>query len=150
MCLTREEMDADAQRQAQEDADELLALQLANEVPGLPPTPTPGLHEMPAEQLDVDSMTYDELLALGERIGTVPTGLSPEELEAVTVIGPAAGRDVQDECVVCHSEYAEGENIRRLGCMHQFHKDCVDPWLARNPHCPECRTDVREPQHLVC
>ena len=46
------------------------------------------------------------------------------------------------ECVVCQEAFKQGENIRRLPCLHQFHAACVDPWLARHARCPLCNTDI--------
>lgn len=31
---------------------------------------------------------------------------------------------------------------RRLPCMHLFHIECVDQWLATNKRCPICRVDI--------
>ncbi|KAF8722919.1 hypothetical protein HU200_022057 [Digitaria exilis] len=47
-------------------------------------------------------------------------------------------------CCVCISACRDGEEIRRLPCGHDFHRDCVDRWLARccRRTCPLCRTRV--------
>lgn len=48
-------------------------------------------------------------------------------------------RTEQTECVVCLSEFQDGDRIRALQCDHIFHADCVDEWLGRDSHCPLCR-----------
>jgi hypothetical protein len=44
------------------------------------------------------------------------------------------------------SEFVDGEDVRRLPCMHLFHVACVDQWLTLNKRCPICRVDI-ETQH---
>ena len=29
-------------------------------------------------------------------------------------------------------------------CGHEFHADCVRPWLSHNDRCPVCRTAVSD------
>ena len=48
----------------------------------------------------------------------------------------------QVKCTICLSEFEEEEDVRRLPCMHLFHVDCVDQWLATNKRCPICRVDI--------
>nr|KAF6358952.1 ring finger protein 165 [Pipistrellus kuhlii] len=36
----------------------------------------------------------------------------------------------------------DGEDVRRLPCMHLFHQLCVDQWLAMSKKCPICRVDI--------
>ncbi|KAG0261590.1 hypothetical protein BG011_000879 [Mortierella polycephala] len=60
---------------------------------------------------------------------------------------PASSSPVLDEitsdtCAVCLDEFAEGEEIRTLPCHHEFHCECIDPWLTRKSStCPLCKYD---------
>eukprot|EP00826_Nyctotherus_ovalis_P034482 TRINITY_DN2880_c0_g2_i1.p1 TRINITY_DN2880_c0_g2~~TRINITY_DN2880_c0_g2_i1.p1 ORF type:complete len:142 (+),score=7.45 TRINITY_DN2880_c0_g2_i1:639-1064(+) len=55
-------------------------------------------------------------------------------------------------CAVCLVEFKSGCRIRKLGCEHVFHKNCIDPWLEQKimcvPKCPICNsalTDEKPP-----
>jgi hypothetical protein len=48
---------------------------------------------------------------------------------------------VVELCAVCLDEVRD-ERVTRLPCSHQYHSDCVLPWLAIQPDCPCCRTLV--------
>ncbi|KAG6009885.1 hypothetical protein E4U21_000987 [Claviceps maximensis] len=50
----------------------------------------------------------------------------------------------QVECVVCLEEYVDGvSRVMRLPCGHEFHADCITPWLTtRRRTCPICKGDV--------
>uniref|UniRef100_A0A0C9QIA6 RING-type E3 ubiquitin transferase n=1 Tax=Fopius arisanus TaxID=64838 RepID=A0A0C9QIA6_9HYME len=52
------------------------------------------------------------------------------------------GDDAVEKCTICLSEFEDCESVRRLPCMHLFHKDCVDQWLCTNKRCPICRVDI--------
>jgi hypothetical protein len=56
-------------------------------------------------------------------------------------------------CSVCLDEFAAGDRLRMLPCMHKFHAKCVDRWLLQSKaSCPVCKTSIRarleEPQVL--
>ncbi|KAL2482745.1 E3 ubiquitin-protein ligase [Forsythia ovata] len=66
----------------------------------------------------------------------VKTHRKPEKLES--------GDDNQ-QCYICLAEYEEGDKIRVLPCLHEYHMACVDKWLKEiHGVCPLCRGDVRE------
>ncbi|KAI8976059.1 hypothetical protein BDB01DRAFT_804349 [Pilobolus umbonatus] len=45
-------------------------------------------------------------------------------------------------CVICLDDFAMGEQIRRLPCGHEYHCECIDPWLTvKSTCCPLCKYD---------
>ncbi|XP_058099317.1 E3 ubiquitin-protein ligase SDIR1 isoform X2 [Magnolia sinica] len=42
-------------------------------------------------------------------------------------------------CSVCLEQVSMGELIRSLPCLHQFHANCIDPWLRQQGTCPVCK-----------
>ncbi|PFX30186.1 RING finger protein 11-like isoform X1 [Stylophora pistillata] len=46
------------------------------------------------------------------------------------------------ECVICMTDFAMGDPIRFLPCMHIYHKDCIEDWLVRSFTCPSCMEPV--------
>ncbi|XP_070493346.1 protein kinase 4 [Chironomus tepperi] len=47
-----------------------------------------------------------------------------------------------EKCTICLSQFEVDNDVRRLPCMHLFHRDCVDQWLVTSKHCPICRVDI--------
>ena len=45
-------------------------------------------------------------------------------------------------CPICMMDFAIGEPIRLLPCMHFYHVHCIDDWLLRSIHCPTCMESV--------
>jgi len=48
----------------------------------------------------------------------------------------------EEQCSICLMEFQNGENIRTLPCIHNFHKDCIDQWLKRQKYCPLCKGEI--------
>ncbi|WZY78478.1 hypothetical protein YC2023_024862 [Brassica napus] len=47
------------------------------------------------------------------------------------------------DCIVCLSTLKSGEEVRKLGCRHVFHKQCLEGWLQHlNFNCPLCRSPL--------
>ncbi|KAL5569294.1 hypothetical protein UlMin_025869 [Ulmus minor] len=95
-------------------------------------------------RLDVDNMTYEELLALGERIGTVSTGLSNDIVSecVVEITYPFSDFDQQEaRCSICLEEYNYGqEKVGRMKkCGHDYHVECIREWLLKKNFCPICK-----------
>ncbi|XP_077215443.1 putative E3 ubiquitin-protein ligase HIP1 [Tasmannia lanceolata] len=96
-------------------------------------------------RLDVDNMSYEELLALEERIGNVSTGLSAETiskcLKQCKYVSIALGAQPEIEpCCICQEEYVEGDGLGTLDCGHDFHAACIKQWLMQKNLCPICKT----------
>jgi len=51
-------------------------------------------------------------------------------------------------CCICLEEFKNGDPIRRLPCLHIFHKNEIDTWLRRNHVCPICRIPIDEQPNL--
>ncbi|KAG0363034.1 hypothetical protein BGZ54_008373, partial [Gamsiella multidivaricata] len=55
---------------------------------------------------------------------------------------PVLDEVTSDTCAVCLDEFSDGEEIRMLPCRHEFHCECIDPWLVRKSStCPLCKYD---------
>ncbi|XP_026071143.1 E3 ubiquitin-protein ligase Arkadia-like isoform X4 [Carassius auratus] len=137
--------------------------------------PPPRLHHFPFQLMHTGSMpevtyphiryissrmtfgrTYEDLLHLEERLGTVNRGASQGTIERCTYPHKykkrklhgkqeeeeCAEEDTEEKCTICLSILEEGEDVRRLPCMHLFHQLCVDQWLLTNKKCPICRVDI--------
>lgn len=53
-------------------------------------------------------------------------------------------KNVDEVCCICLEPFKNGDPIRRLPCLHIFHKDEIDTWLRRNHICPICRIPIDE------
>ncbi|KAK2422483.1 RING-type E3 ubiquitin transferase [Trifolium repens] len=112
-------------------------------------------------RLDIDGMSYEELLALGERIGKVNTGVSEEIITSqlkTKLYTPYPSIDLNelpidlnelppddeeiDTCMICQDAYQYQENIGTIQCGHEFHVDCISKWLKIKNQCPICKTEA--------
>ncbi|KAK9154333.1 hypothetical protein Sjap_001813 [Stephania japonica] len=53
--------------------------------------------------------------------------------------GSTRAREDEMTCTICLEQVKEGELIRSLPCLHQFHATCIDPWLRQQGTCPVCK-----------
>ncbi|XP_057424032.1 probable E3 ubiquitin-protein ligase RHG1A [Lotus japonicus] len=95
-------------------------------------------------RLDVDNMSYEELLALEERIGNVNTGLTEETimklLKQKKYSAEPGSQGDAEPCCVCQEEYNDGDDIGSLNCGHFYHTGCIKQWLMHKNLCPICKT----------
>ncbi|XP_025058614.1 E3 ubiquitin-protein ligase Arkadia isoform X6 [Alligator sinensis] len=119
----------------------------------------PRLHH-----LQIGALPLMELIHLEERLGNVNRGASQGTIERCTYPHKykkvttdwfsqrklhckqdgeeGTEEDTEEKCTICLSILEEGEDVRRLPCMHLFHQVCVDQWLITNKKCPICRVDI--------
>uniref|UniRef100_A0A1D1Y0M2 RING-type E3 ubiquitin transferase n=1 Tax=Anthurium amnicola TaxID=1678845 RepID=A0A1D1Y0M2_9ARAE len=100
-------------------------------------------------RLDIDNMSYEELLALEERIGNVNTGLSEDVMSKCVMKTIYCSSDlIQDleeqSCVICLESYEDKDELGRLKCGHDYHVDCIKRWLLMKNVCPICKSSVPE------
>ncbi|KAM3190175.1 hypothetical protein ACQJBY_068400 [Aegilops geniculata] len=100
------------------------------------------------ENVDPDEYSYEELVALGEVVGTESRGVSANTLASLPSVTYQA-EDNQDsnmeQCVICRVEFEEGESLVALPCKHSYHSDCINQWLQLNKVCPMCSAEVSTP-----
>ncbi|KAJ8245441.1 hypothetical protein GJAV_G00270790 [Gymnothorax javanicus] len=106
-------------------------------------------HRRPALSLLDDSQgdNYEALLAFEEMQGpaVAKSSLSRREIQRLpTKAFDPAHSAGKTECQICCSSYAEGEQLRMLPCLHDYHVQCIDRWLKESSTCPICRVDVSE------
>ncbi|KAF6005375.1 hypothetical protein F1559_004796 [Cyanidiococcus yangmingshanensis] len=56
----------------------------------------------------------------------------------------ATEREQTETCPICLSSYHEGERLRRLPCLHLFHRSCIDRWLSKQDSCPVDKMKVAD------
>nr|GMD24499.1 E3 ubiquitin ligase BIG BROTHER-like [Ipomoea batatas] len=99
------------------------------------------------DNIDPDNMTYEELLELGEAVGTQSRGLSQDLISLLPVTKFKRGlfsrrKSRTERCVICQMEYKKGDRQITLPCKHAYHKACGSRWLSINKACPICYSDV--------
>lgn len=99
-------------------------------------------------RLDVDNMSYEQLLELGERIGYVNTGLKEDEMEPyirktkLQFSDDASKHQVDKKCSICQEEFEADDELARLNCDHLYHFQCIQQWVAHKNFCPVCKQQV--------
>ncbi|CAL4901947.1 unnamed protein product [Urochloa decumbens] len=100
-------------------------------------------------RLDVDNMTYEELLDLEDRIGYVSTGLREDEIiRSLRMVKHSAfnpkhfSTEMDRRCSICQEEFEANEETGKLSCGHGYHVHCIKQWLSRKNACPVCKTTV--------
>lgn len=109
-----------------------------------------SLHDQhSAMRLDIDNMSYEELLALEEQIGYVSTGLSEDTVSKClkksfysNTEQASQTMDIEVKCSICQEEYEERDELGSLKCSHSYHEACIKQWLLQKNKCPVCNISV--------
>ncbi|KAJ8511428.1 hypothetical protein OPV22_001862 [Ensete ventricosum] len=101
-------------------------------------------HDM---RLDIDNMSYEDLLALEERIGNVNTGLSEGAIsrclmETIYCSDQTPGDHEKGRCTICLETYKGNDCLGRVNCGHDFHAACIKKWLLIKNACPICKASA--------
>jgi hypothetical protein len=92
-------------------------------------------------------MDYDALLQLGEALGDVQTERWQARAASVIETLPVGAWSGKGECMcaICRCDFDEDDEddeVMKLPCSHEFHKDCAVQWLKDHPSCPYCKTGI--------
>lgn len=108
-----------------------------------------GLHDRYRDmRIDIDNMSYEELLALEERIGNVNTGLSEDSamkcVRTESFVAPKINcgyvpQEIEIKCSICQEEFEEAAELGVLECGHSHHIACIKQWLLQKNQCPICK-----------
>uniref|UniRef100_A0A5B6ZHF8 RING-type E3 ubiquitin transferase n=2 Tax=Davidia involucrata TaxID=16924 RepID=A0A5B6ZHF8_DAVIN len=63
-----------------------------------------------------------------------------KKLDITNTVGSTKASEDELICSVCLEQVNVGELIRSLPCLHQFHSNCIDPWLRQQGTCPVCKS----------
>ncbi|GMJ08004.1 hypothetical protein HRI_004469600 [Hibiscus trionum] len=94
--------------------------------------------------VDVEYISYEELLGPGVQrmnfslklnVGTIKANLRRRRFQPISMEPTAEA----EQCCICQEDYANGEELGKLDCGHDFHFDCIKEWLRRKNQCPICK-----------
>uniref|UniRef100_A0A7S2UR21 RING-type domain-containing protein n=1 Tax=Attheya septentrionalis TaxID=420275 RepID=A0A7S2UR21_9STRA len=96
---------------------------------------------------NVDQMTFEELF---QRFGVENEhrGASQEVIDQIplqTFHNDDDEKNASNDkpvCNICLEEFQTGDEIRKLSCLHRFHKQCIDRWLGTVASCPICKHEI--------
>lgn len=96
-------------------------------------------HIVDDDRNDADDMVSNAAFPLtsGRTLLPSPSSLTPAQ--------PAAelnSREASTVCSICIADWEEGDIVTPLPCKHEFHLECIGPWLEVHRECPYCKQDV--------
>ncbi|AEE76307.1 E3 ubiquitin ligase BIG BROTHER-related protein [Arabidopsis thaliana] len=97
------------------------------------------------DEMDPDELSYEELLALGDIVGTESRGLSADTIASLPSKRYKEGDNqngTNESCVICRLDYEDDEDLILLPCKHSYHSECINNWLKINKVCPVCSAEV--------
>ncbi|KAK6935824.1 Zinc finger, RING-type [Dillenia turbinata] len=115
------------------------------------------LRALDSDISSIPSMSEEEINALpvhkykvagsqGDGTSWQKASSSSAPVEAKQDVAKANGnvKSLEDEltCTICLEQVNRGELVRSLPCLHQFHANCIDPWLRQQGTCPVCKFKV--------
>lgn len=116
-------------------------------------------HADTSPEIELDDMSYEELLELQDSIGHVRVGVQKDELITACDVKRLCSIDMASlaercnhldpeaiqhdkRCSVCLNDYAKGEELAVTSCGHEFHLDCLCHWMRESRKCPLCLQEV--------
>ena len=82
-------------------------------------------------------MSDDQIAKLTKKTYHKQNLETTDRTEGETPVGKALDED--EKCTICRDVFEEGTLLVVSPCKHQFHPDCIGPWLRTTATCPVCR-----------
>ena len=91
-----------------------------------------------------DELTRDDQIP--DALTQLAPASRPDDINDLLASVPCQKLEVacQEPCAVCYEEMVVGEEIRRLPCLHNFHRACIDRWIKVKATCPLDNLNVRD------
>ncbi|GAB2232632.1 hypothetical protein Droror1_Dr00011674 [Drosera rotundifolia] len=103
----------------------------------------PSMSEEEINSLPVHKYKVPGSQSSGSFLSQASSSASSENKQDISIsVEGSKGSDDELTCSVCLEQVNAGELIRTLPCLHQFHTNCIDPWLRQQATCPVCKHDV--------
>lgn len=127
---------------------------LEGATPGADGRVNPVVLQMQLLGRELTERDYGALLALDENAGRPRRGVPRAALEQMPTHAFHGSAEAQQggaggaggpTCAVCLEDAAEGDELRTLPCLHQFHAACIDRWLEASDSCPVCKHRLLPP-----
>ena len=74
-----------------------------------------GMRYQNGVEIDPDNMTYEQLLELEDKMGSVSKGLTEEQFGKIV---PIEAKGLDQVCSICYYNVKEGEQVIQLPCRH--------------------------------
>ncbi|GLT89056.1 hypothetical protein SLE2022_070590 [Rubroshorea leprosula] len=110
------------------------------------------LRALDADNVPTDSMSEEEINALPVHKYKVSAPQSDSSMQQASssaspqtkqnhsnTVESMKGSEDELTCSVCLEQVNVGDLVRSLPCLHQFHANCIDPWLRQQGTCPVCK-----------
>ncbi|KAL2945610.1 E3 ubiquitin-protein ligase SDIR1 [Bienertia sinuspersici] len=120
------------------DYDTLRALD-ADNAPAVPSMSEEEINSLPVHKYKLTGAECD--IAAKQQASS---SMSPEKQQDISFNVSSSKVSSEDEltCSVCLEQVNVGELIRSLPCLHQYHANCIDPWLRQQGTCPVCKYKI--------
>ncbi|KAF5954231.1 hypothetical protein HYC85_007087 [Camellia sinensis] len=105
---------------------------------------TPSMTEEEINALPVHKYKVTGLQSEGSSLQQASSSSALPETNQDSNKADANKKTSEDEltCTICLEQVNRGELVRSLPCLHQFHANCIDPWLRQQGTCPVCKLSV--------